>query len=147
PLRKDIIEAQGDKWTEAGNLIGNGPYLLNEWAHQDHITLTPNPNYHGERSKLGKITVSIVSDANANFAAYKAGERDMVAVPTAAIRQTLADPSVQAEILRIPDLTTYGLQFNTKRAPFDNVKVRQSLAKAVNRTAFVDKVYNGIGKP
>lgn len=146
PLRKDVVE-KGDKWTEAGTLIGNGPYVLNEWVHQDHMTLTPNPNYHGDKSKLAKITLLMVGDANANFAAYQSGERDMVNVPAGAIRQTLANPNFKDEILRYPDLTTYGLQFNVKKAPFDNVKVRQALAKAVNRDAFVDKIFNGVGKP
>ncbi|MCX6021118.1 MAG: peptide ABC transporter substrate-binding protein [Chloroflexi bacterium] len=147
PLRKDIIEAKGDKWTEAGNLIGNGPFVMDEWKHQDHITLSPNPNWHGEKAKLAKMTFYMVSDSNANFAAYKAGERDMTEVPTALAKQVLADPSVKDEILRYTDLATFAYQFNVKKAPFDNVKVRQALSKAINRTAFVDKVSSGIGKP
>src|SRR5262249_2693237 len=31
PVRQDIIEAKGAAWTEAANLIGNGPFVLKDW--------------------------------------------------------------------------------------------------------------------
>ena len=33
PLREDAIKAKGDRWTEAGNLVSSGPFVLKEWAH------------------------------------------------------------------------------------------------------------------
>jgi len=50
PVRQDIIEKFGDKWTEPPNYIGNGPFKLTEWAHQDHIALEANPNYLGDQA-------------------------------------------------------------------------------------------------
>lgn len=147
PLRQDVIDKHGEeKWTEAGNLIGNGPFRMTEWVHQDHITLVPNPHYYGEKPKLAKVTLFMVTDANADFAAYRAGEREMTAVPTASVRPVLANPEQMKELIRFSELVTFAYQFNTKRAPFDSPKVRLAFSKAINREAFVDKVSFGVGK-
>ena len=45
PVRRDLLETFGDQWTEPENYVGNGPYVMTEWVHQDHITLEVNPNY------------------------------------------------------------------------------------------------------
>src|SRR3990172_8794839 len=61
PVRQDIIEAKGDAWFEAGNLIGNGPMVLSEWVHQDRITVTANPNYAGDdKPRLQKIEFRMI---------------------------------------------------------------------------------------
>lgn len=147
PLRRDVIEAKGDQWTEAGNLIGNGPFLLAEWVHQERITLTPNSNYVGNQPRIAKVSLSMLSDANADFAAYRAGEREMTNVSPTIARQVLADPVLKPEVLRYTDLATFAYQFNTRKAPFDNPPVRQAFSKAINREAFVDKVSFGVGRP
>src|SRR5688572_29672972 len=46
PVRQDVVQKHGDKWTEAGNLVGNGPFMLGEWAHDLRLVLIPNPNFY-----------------------------------------------------------------------------------------------------
>ncbi len=147
PARQDIIEKYGAQWTEAGNLIGNGPFVLKEWVHQDHITLTANPNYWGAKPKLQTITMKMITDVNAELAAYKNNELDMSRVPPGTEKATMADPTMKAEILRFAELTTFGAQFNVKKAPFDNKTLRQALSMAIDRVAFVDQVRGGVGQP
>ena len=46
PVRKDIIEANGEKWaTTTATYIGNGAYKMTEWVPGSHITYTKNENY------------------------------------------------------------------------------------------------------
>lgn len=146
PVRQDVIEKYGDKWTEAGNYIGNGAFTLKEWVHQDHITLVANPNYWGEKPKLTQIDIKMITDANAALAAYKNNELDITAVPPGTEKATIGDPALSPRIVRFPELTTFGFRYNLAVAPFDNLKVRQALNNAVDRSAFVDKVRNGVGK-
>ena len=146
PIRKDLVDAKGEQWTEAGNLIGNGAFQLAEWVHQDHITLIPNPNYHGEQAKVAKVTLFMVTDSNANFAAYRNDERDMTDVPLAVVKQVLANPKQSKELIRFNDLGTFAYQFNVTKPPFNNPKVRLAFNKAINREAFVDKVSSGVGR-
>lgn len=147
PVREDIVTAQGEKWTEPPNYIGNGPFILTEWVHQDHLTLKANPNYWGTKPKLAEIQVKQITDINASLAAYKNGELDLTAVPVGTETATMADPVLSKNIVRFNDLGTYGLTFNLAVAPFDNAKVRQAITTAIDRDSLIDKVRGGVGKP
>ncbi len=147
PVREDIITKYGDKWTEPPNYIGNGPFLLTEWVHQDHLTFKANPKYWGTKPKLAEIQMKMVTDVNAELAAYKNNELEMSRVPTGTEKATMDDPVLGKQILRYPELTTFAFQFNVTKPPFNNLKLRQALACAVDRVSFVDKVRSGVGKP
>jgi len=153
PLREDIITANStpdkpDKWTEdPKTYIGNGPFKLTEWVHQDHITLVPNENYYGPKPKLQKIVYYMVTDVQANYAAYLNGEREIATVPVPMTKQVLADPNLSKQLVRGARLTTFAVQFNNRVKPFDDLRVRQAFSMAIDRDAFIDKVRSGVGKP
>jgi len=46
----------------------------------------------------------------------------------------------------LPTLTTYAFQLNVTKPPFDNKVLRQALACAIDRSAYIDKVRHGVGK-
>jgi oligopeptide transport system substrate-binding protein len=146
PVREDVITKYGDQWTEAGNYMGDGPFILTEWAHQDHLTFAPNPNYWGTKVKLTQLVFKEITDANASLAGYKNNELQQSGVPVGTEKATMADPVLSKEVQRLNELTTFAFQFNVTVAPFDNVKVRQSFSCAVDRAAFVNDVRNGVGK-
>ena len=147
PVRQDIVEQFGAQWTEAGNYLGNGPYVMAEWVHQDHITLEANPNYWGPRPKLDRITYRMMADPNAELAAYRNNELDLSRVPPGTERAILADPVLSQEVVRVSGLFTMGLFFNTAAAPFNNATVRQAFATAIDRDTWIDQIANGVGKP
>jgi len=147
PLREDIITQYGDRWTEPSHYIGNGPFILTDWVHQDHMTFKANPNYWGTKPKLTEIQMKMITDVNAEIAAYRNNELEISRVPTGTEKAIMADPGLSKEILRYPALITFALQFNVTKPPFDNVKVRRALVTAVDRVSFVDKVRNGVGEP
>lgn len=147
PVREDIITSKGEAWTEAGNYIGNGPFIMTEWVHQDHITFKQNPNYWGDKPELVEIQYKMITDANAAYAAYLNGELDISGVPVGTEKATMNDAALSPQIVRYAELVTFAFQFNVNKAPFDNVKVRQALATAVDRESFVNNVRSGVGKP
>jgi len=146
PVREDTITAHGDQWTEAGNYTGNGPFILSEWVHEDHMTFVQNTNYWGTKPKLTKITYKMITDANAAWAAYLAGELDVSGPPSGTEKTVMADTSLSPQIVRYNDLTTFAFQFNVHKAPFDNKKLRQALCCAFDRQAYIDQVRGGVGK-
>ena len=147
PARQDIVEQAGQSWTEAGNYIGNGPFILAEWVHQDHITLEANPNYWGAKPKLSKISFRMIADVNAELAAYLNDELDLSQVPPGTEKATLADSTLGNEVIRFSPLSTLALFFNTVEPPFDNLTVRRAFTMSLDREAWVDKVKNGVGQP
>lgn len=153
PLREDVVKngstaEKPDGWTnDPKNIIGNGPFKITEWVHQDHITLVANDQYYGPKPKLTKITLPMTTEVPANYAAYLNGERDIAVPPAALFTQIQNDPNLKSQVVKYPILGTFAAQFNNKKPPFDNVKVRQAFATAIDRQAFVDKIRQGVGKP
>ena len=46
PLPRHAIEAKGKSWTQPGNFVCNGAFVLTEWVPNDHITALKNPRFH-----------------------------------------------------------------------------------------------------
>ncbi|HEV2028532.1 MAG TPA: peptide ABC transporter substrate-binding protein [Candidatus Dormibacteraeota bacterium] len=154
PVRKDIVAKYGkdstgvDKWgivsqAAADSLVGNGQYKVSEVVKNDHITLVLNPNYAGSSPKptITKMTMFEIADETVAYAKYKSGELDFVKVPVA---ETEAVKS-SAELVKNPELTVFWIDINVTAKPFDNVKVRQAFAAAIDRDSFVQNVLKGRG--
>jgi oligopeptide transport system substrate-binding protein len=148
PLRQEIIDKAGDGWSQdPSTYIGNGPFKMSEWVHQDHITLVPNPNYAGTKPHLTKVTLVMVESNEADYAAYRNNERDWTLVPDADVQAVRADPQLSKEAREFTELTTFWLQMNNARKPLDNVMVRRALARAIDRQALIRDVASGVGQP
>ena len=148
PVRQDVIDRFGDRWTEAGNLIGNGPFTLQEWVHQSHLVLAPNPNWWGpEKPSVEKLTFRIITDRIQLYNAYLAGELDFAFIPPEQTDAVRNDPTLSTENVIHTELTTFAWQFNNQRAPFNNKLVRQAFSMAVDRDALVQAVFRGVGQP
>ena len=148
PVRQDVVEKFGDRWTEAETHVGNGPFVLSEWTHGEKLVLQPNPYWFGEKPALQRIEIFIIADDVAAYQAYKANELDVVTVPPAAIEEVSQTGSPFADQLSIePELSTFALFMNNKVAPFDNEMVRQAFGTAIDRNAYVNGVLAGAGTP
>ena len=144
PLRQDLIEQYGDAWTEPGNLIGNGPFVLTEYSPEQQIVLESNPLYWGDdQPTLSKLVYRIIPEDSAALIAYQNGELDMTVIP-------LADSSRfqgNSEQIRYAELETFALQYNHLAPPFDNALVRQAFSRAIDREAYVQAIRGGVGEP
>jgi oligopeptide transport system substrate-binding protein len=152
PLRPDVVVADPDGWTQdPSTYIGNGAFMLTEWAHQDHMTLVQNPRYTAHlgwpQPTLTRVTVLMVSSGEAELAAYTNGARDWTLVPDLYVNQVLNDPSLTQESRKYNELTTFWVHVNTARSPLNNVIVRRALAKALDRSAIVRDVAVGLSVP
>ena len=146
PVREDIVTRFGDKWTDPPNYIGNGPFVLTTWMHDQKMEFVPNEHFYGEKAKLEKLTFVQMKDDNQAYLAYQNGELDMVSVPPANAKITLTDQSLAEQVLRYNDLVIFGYQFNTTAAPFDNARVRQAFSMAIDRKSLIERVAQGIGR-
>jgi len=148
PVRQDIVQKAGDGWAQdPSTYIGNGPFKISEWVHQDHITLVPNPNYAGTKPTLQKVTLLMVTSAEADYAAYRNNERDWTLVPDADVQAVRNDPQLSKEAHEYTELTTFWLVMNNAKAPLDNPLVRKAFARAIDRQAMIRDIASGVGKP
>jgi oligopeptide transport system substrate-binding protein len=148
PVRQDVVEQYGDDWArQPATYIGNGPYKLSEWQHQDHMTFVPNVYYHGPAPSLNKLTFLMVGDEATDFAAYLNGERDWALVPAADVQRVRSDSRLAAEAHPFTELNTSWLRVNTSQAPLNDPLVRQALSRAIDREALVRDAESGLGGP
>ena len=127
--------------------IGTGPFSFVEWVQGDHIALKKNPSYFKPGlPHLDTITFRFMPVDQSRIDALTAGELDWAdAIPLQQVTSLSKDPRftyATSPVAGIPDF----LSMNTKVAPFDNPKVRQAVALAVNRADVRDVAYLGTGE-
>jgi oligopeptide transport system substrate-binding protein len=148
PVPKTVIEQYGDSWTEPGNIWTNGPYLLDTWEHENRIVMLKNPYYYSaDTVQIGTINMVMVTEDSTAFAMYENGELDVQNPPLDDMDRIKADPVLSQELYIAPRLCQYYYGFNTTKAPFDNVLVRQAFSYAVDRQKLIDTVLKGEQKP
>lgn len=127
--------------------VGTGPFMLKEWTRGQTITLARNPNYwRPGLPYLDQIVFRMIPDAAARVLALKAGEVDFIYFyyfPTAQYVQVAHDPGLQFRERGAPE--DHLIIFNVRRAPFDNVKVRQALFTALDREFIKKVVFQNLG--
>ena len=130
---------RGDKWTAERPLVTSGAYRLTAWRLGDRLTLEANPAWHGGKPATHTIRWQPAEDKLAALRRFCAGEVDTVSdVPPsrlAWVRQNMPGA------LRIaPYAGTYYFAFNTRRAPFNDVRIRRALSMAVDRKWIAEKL-------
>jgi len=126
---------------------GTGAFTFTNWVQGDSITMSRNEAYWGEAAKLESVTIKYISDPTAAFNAVMAGDVD--AFPTFPAPENLpqfdADPRFTVIVGSTEGETI--LSTNNKMPPFDNPKVREALAHAIDRNAIIDGAMFGYGTP
>lgn len=128
--------------------VGTGPFAFVEWVQGDHITLKRNPGYFRPGlPHLDSVTFRFLPVDQSRIEALSAGELDWVdAVPLQLVTSLSQDQRftyVTSPVAGIPDY----LAMNTRAAPFDDARVRQAVALAVDREAIRRVAYLGTGEP
>ncbi len=123
-----------------GNLmqhpVGTGPFKLEEWVPGDHITLVRNDLYWGNAPKLKRIIFRIVPEGATRVGLLQTGEIDFTdLIPTPLFATLKDDPQVTA-VAPLGTPIRY-LSFNFQRKVFQNLKVRQAIAMAIDRKDIV----------
>jgi oligopeptide transport system substrate-binding protein len=148
PIRQDIVSRSADKWaTTPDSLLTNGPFKVTEMTMNDHLTVVPNPHYWGPRPTLTAINFMIINDGAAALARYKAGGIDEIDIQPAQAADVAGDASLNRELMKTPSLTLFWLAFHITSAPLNNARVRRALTQAIDRTAFVARIFQGQGLP
>ena len=129
------------------NPIGTGAYTFQEWVQGDRITLARNPDYWGDQPALASATFKFISDPTAAFAAMMAEDIDAFDNFPAPenLPQFEADPRFQVLVGSTEGETI--LSTNNKQPPFDDIRVRQAVAHAIDRQAIIDGAMFGFGTP
>src|SRR2546422_2504032 len=144
-VSKKIGEANADL-SKRETAVGTGPFKLVEWVPDSYMRFEANKDYYvSGQPYLDGIRINVVPDESSLAAALRTKAADMAIVTDPKVARTLR--SETGITLDSKPSLSYNLLFlNTKRKPFDNLKVRQAVAYAIDRKAIIDAVALGEGE-
>ncbi|MGD9635655.1 MAG: peptide ABC transporter substrate-binding protein [Pirellulales bacterium] len=136
PMNQKCLETYGTpEWTEAENIVTNGPFRVAFRRIRDRIRLVKNKHYWDpSRPKLNVIDALAITPQVTMFNLFATGKVDWITdLPAIVLRELIKTGAARGELDPKPYLGTYYYLLNTTRKPLDDVRVRRALALALDR--------------
>lgn len=122
--------------------IGTGPFSFLGQKSGDSISLGANPSYWGGPPGVSGVTFRFISEPSTALSALQAGEIDWTdSVPPQRVTQLRNDESLEMAVT--PSNDYWYLALNEAREPWNDVRVRQAIAYAIDRDAIVQATSYG----
>ncbi|BBO89605.1 ABC transporter substrate-binding protein [Desulfosarcina ovata] len=146
------VDPSGDPAGRIVQYAGTGPFKLADYRKDRDATLIRNPDYWGKPALLDRIVWTYTPEPYAQIMALKAGELDIIGVPehhSSVPFMKLGELSSNPEL--VVTTQSYGryqvLEFNCRKAPFDDQRARKALNCAIDRETMVRSLFGDITDP
>jgi ABC-type oligopeptide transport system substrate-binding subunit len=137
-----------DEWAFRNGPISCNAYIMDEWKKGEKITFVANDKYTGPYPPMVDRVEVIFMNLDTFWLAYQNKEIDFVsAAQKSTIDQIKTSPELQKQVVSYPFFQTYYLFFDTWNPPFDNLKVREAFAHAVDRETLLNGPLANMGSP
>lgn len=145
---KTNVEQDKTAWTDAGNLVSSGAFVLKEWQPGRQLLLEKNPYYWEGTPGVDTVTVEIVKDMNVARDKYNNQELDMIEVAARDLMNVYNDPTLKAQLKIIPRSRANFICFNHQSGPFaGNLELRKAFYQSIDRQALVNNALQRAGVP
>ena len=150
-IAEDYAAIEADSSKKAGavigtNPVGTGPFKFASWTPGTEIKLEKFADYAGTPASVDTVTFKVIPEIATRVAELQSGYAHIIGTVTP--EQVANVNQIDgASVLETPASSLTYLGFNTKKAPFDNVKVRQAISKAIDRDTLITGLYEGFGIP
>ncbi len=145
-LPKHILDGKPSTWwAENFNRapIGTGPFKFDEWRTNEFIRLTRNEDYYLGAPNLESVVLRTIPDPVTMRLAFETGQVDFWQIPSHAVANM--EDEEKFEIFSSPSPSYDYVGWNLRRPIFQDIKVRQAMAHAVNVDAIIEFVLYGHG--
>jgi ABC-type transport system substrate-binding protein len=135
--KEETLEA-GDEWGYSV-VIGTGPFRFVEWVVGERAVYERNPDYFkAGLPYLDRIELYLNVEPAVRMLRWESGEAEWLAgIPGAELPRVLNDPDMAQLLRRTPNIGTTRLAMHVLTPPFDDIRVRQAVAMAVDKEALV----------
>ncbi|HMN58838.1 MAG TPA: ABC transporter substrate-binding protein [Anaerolinea sp.] len=138
---KDYLDKMGgDSVKMSDEPNGTGPFKMVSWQRGDNITYEANPDYWGTKPAFKTLIFRWSEQSAQRLLELQSGQVDGIDNPAPEDFDTIKNDATLSLIPR-EALNIFYIGFNVDMAPFNNEKVRQALAQAIDRKRIVDQYY------
>lgn len=142
-----VIVAPGSVETNASRPIGTGPFRFVAWQRGESIALESNPSYWNINAiGLKSVTFRFMQDLDALATALRLQEVD--AVPEfnrPSLVANLQNERALTTVIGVTELKVVAAM-NNARKPFHDLRVRQAMMMAVDRSVLIEGAWDGLGR-
>lgn len=125
--------------------FGSGPFMLEEFRGSERIVLRKHPDYFlAPRPWLDGITYIVITDNSSLLSAFKSGQHD---INGSVLNKADAEDLQRNEnivVVKNPSLFYPVIHFKIK-PPFDDIRVREAVDRALDRDEIIDVIQDGEG--
>ena len=144
PVNQKVDEANPSWAHNAETHVGNGPFQLKEWKHQDQLTLIKNQRYWDAAVvRIATLQLQMLQEGT-ELKCFEKDELDWAGSPLSTLPLDALKSLRKENKLNTKELLgTYFFRVNTEAAPFNHPSIRKAFALAIDRSAIVDHVTQG----
>jgi peptide/nickel transport system substrate-binding protein len=125
--------------TEKRNMVGTGPYVLDEWVPGEQVVLVANPDYWGGAPPVKKATFVWRTEPSVRAAMLQAGESDISA-------WLAPQDAFMARVVGV-DIPETPFMLLDPNPPLDDLRVRKAICMSLDRDALADQLFSGFASP
>lgn len=126
--------------------VGTGPFRFVSWETKSEIVLQRHDGWWGGRPGVKDLVFRVIPDANARTQVLRAKQAQIIDnVGLSTLPQLEADPDVV--VIKQPGMHLAYLSMNVKKPPFDDLRVREAVALALDKRRIVQAGWEGRAQP
>jgi peptide/nickel transport system substrate-binding protein len=135
-----LDKTAGDALKMSDEADGTGPFMSAKWTRGDNVTYTANPNYWGGAVPFKTLIIKWSEKSAQRLLELQSGQADGIDNLAPEDFDTVKGDS-KLQLLQRDPLNIFYIGFNVDIAPFDNEKVRQAFAQAIDRKRIISQFY------
>lgn len=143
-MNKKAVTEAGQNYNQ--HPIGTGKYKFIKYITGDRLEMERFEDYHGEKAKIKYLTLRVITETSSRTIELESGAVDFVQDVAPIDMGRIAD-NPKLEAVAVPSNRLYYVAFDLRKAPYDDLRVRQAISYATNREGMCTAVFRGFAKP
>ena len=127
---------------------GTGPFKVLEWQPGQRFVFERFPDYWGHKAFIDRLILRTIPDGAIRFTAVQAGDVDMIEFTPFEWVKQVSDGKIKGlHLVKAPYASFRRIVFNVAAPPFNNKKMRQAIAYAIDKRELMHAAFFGYGEP